>query len=150
MVRVKLYTDGGVRAGKGGSSGIGGLAWIIRTENGEKIKSGAIILEDTTVNEAEYSGLIEGLYRCAELGARDVTVYLDSQLVVNQMNYVWACRSEVLQEFVIEVRKEIAKFDSVDIQWIPRHLNSAADFLCRENIDKYLEQKKLERNLSST
>ena len=94
-------------------------------------KSGMHIGE-TTVNEAEYSALICGLYNARRMGATEVEVYSDSQLIVNQMKGAWMCRSGPLQAFKTEAEVAVAEFDTVEFNWIPRDQNQLADSMTRE------------------
>ena len=101
------------------------------------IRRGGMFIGETTVNEAEYSALITGLYNARLMGATEVEAYSDSQLIVNQMRGTWACREKRLQEFKAEAEIEVAQFDVVEFTWIPREKNQLADSLTREHaVDK--------------
>lgn len=141
-MRVKLYTDGGVRTGgvhgpTGGRSGPGSIGFVVRNMDDTVIRRGGMFIGETTVNEAEYSALITGLYNARLMGATEVEAYSDSQLIVNQMRGTWACREKRLQEFKAEAEIEVAQFDVVEFTWIPREKNQLADSLTREHaVDK--------------
>ncbi len=140
-MRVSLNTDGGVRTGgvngpTGGKTGRGGIAALIRDEEGTKLFAAGMLLEgESTVNECEFSAIIFGLHNAHKLGAKTVDVYSDSQLVVNQLNGDWKIKQAHLQEYVNEVRVETAKFEKVTFTWIPREKNQQADQIARALLD---------------
>lgn len=137
-MNVNLWTDGGVRTGgvKGptkGKSGRGAIGIVIKDEEGTLLfKQGVYIGDDVTVNECEYTGVAMGLFKAREIGATKVKLYTDSQLVAMQIKGVWACRQASLQDYLAETREEIARFEEVDVVWVPRELNQHADQLTRE------------------
>jgi len=136
-MRLKLYTDGGVRTGgvkgpTGGKSGPGSIGYVVRDMDNTVLRKGGMHIGETTVNEAEYSAVIAGLYCARQMGATEVEVYSDSQLIVNQMNGTWACRSANLRDFLREAQIKVAEFDTVTFSWIPREQNCMADEITRE------------------
>jgi ribonuclease HI len=137
MVRLKLYTDGGVRTGgvngpTQGRSGPGSIGYVVRDMDNTVLRKSGMHIGETTVNEAEYSAVIAGLYCARQMGATEVEVYSDSQLIVNQMNGTWACNAAILKDFKREAEVEVAEFESVEFNWIPREQNSLADSMTRE------------------
>ena len=136
-MRLKLYTDGGVRTGgvngpTQGRSGPGSIGFVVRDMDGTVLRKGGMHIGETTVNEAEYSALISGLYNVRAMGATEVEVYSDSQLIVNQMKGTWMCHSKPLKEFKAEAEAGVAEFDTVEFNWIPREQNQLADSMTRE------------------
>lgn len=136
-MKLKLYTDGGVRTGgvkgpTGGKSGPGSIGYVVRDMDNKILRKGGMHIGETTVNEAEYSAVIAGLYCARLLGATEVDVYSDSQLIVNQMNGTWACKARSLFEFKAGAEAEVDMFDAVTFNWIPREQNSLADEMTRE------------------
>jgi ribonuclease HI len=140
-VKVYLNTDAGVRAGgrngpTGGRTGRTGIGFVIRDAEKNLLKTGGMVLDgEATVNEGEYSAVIAGLYNARMLGATEVVLQSDSQLVVHQLTGKWQIKTPRLQEYCNEAKTEIAQFDSVDIQWVPRESNSHADQVVREYLD---------------
>lgn len=137
-MRAILNTDGGAKTGgvngpTGGHSGPGSCSYVIRDEEGKEIlERGGLFLEETTVPESEYSGVIAGLAACQRLGVTDVTLRADAQLIVMQINGTWACRAKNLRPYLEEVLEMADEFASFKIEWVPRHLNSAADEVGRQ------------------
>lgn len=141
-MRVYLNTDGGVRTGgvkgpTGGRTGRGAIGYVIRDEEDKAVldKGGMLLEGEATVNECEYSGVILGLRMCALLGASEVIVRSDSQLIVNQLTGEWACRDENLKAYRAEALVEAANFDRVEYVWVRREKNSHADQITREFLD---------------
>lgn len=125
-VEVHLYSDGGM-------SPAPCYGFVIRDVDGMILdQSGRVLPDDVTSNEAEWCGLIAGLYRCRELGARVVRAHGDSQLVMRQASGQYAVRAENLIEFHGELRRLVREFERVTFKWIPRAQNALADDLGRQ------------------
>jgi len=82
-----------------------------------------------TNNIAEYTALLIGISKALELGWKHVMIEGDSKLVINQVKGVWKINKEHLKNLCAQVVKELSKFDSYTINWIPRERNSIADEL---------------------
>ena len=89
---VKLFTDGGCR----GNPGPGAIGVIILDGDNTELHAHAECIGNTTNNRAEYHALIKGLRLCAKHTRGRVTCYLDSELVVRQMNGVYRLKKEEL------------------------------------------------------
>jgi ribonuclease HI len=84
-----------------------------------------------THNVAEYRALIEGLKLARDYGIQRIRVYMDSELVVDQVNGVSAVRQAHLMELHEVARGLIALFD-IRISWVPRKMNAEADRLVKD------------------
>jgi ribonuclease HI len=82
-------------------------------------------------NEAEYQALIEGLKLAHDHGIQRIRVYMDSELVVDQVNGVSAVRKEHLRELHDVASSLVALFD-IRISWVPREMNAEADQLVKD------------------
>lgn len=82
-----------------------------------------------TSNTAEYEGLIAGLDAAWDRGFRTVEVFMDSQLVVNQVNGRWRVKTPHLAPLRKRAMKSIQRFDKWSLKWIPREQNTHADAL---------------------
>ncbi|KDF01727.1 acid phosphatase [Mycolicibacterium aromaticivorans JS19b1 = JCM 16368] len=132
-MRVLIEADGGSR-GNPGPAGYGCVVWsadhrTVLAEHGQAIGV-------TTNNVAEYRGLIAGLEEARRLGADEVTVSMDSKLVVEQMSGRWKVKHAAMAELHQQARALASTFDSVTYQWIPRERNSYADRLANEAMDR--------------
>ena len=85
-----------------------------------------------THNVAEYQALIEGLKLARGCGIQHVRVYMDSEMVVDQVNGVSAVRKAHLSELHEQARGLVAQFKSFRISWVPRELNAEADRLVND------------------
>ena len=82
-------------------------------------------------NVAEYEALINGLRITIELGIRWLDVRGDSQLVIDQVIKESSCHNAKMAAYCLEVRQLEDKFDGIELNHIPRHLNKAADALAK-------------------
>jgi ribonuclease HI len=128
--KVMLYADGSCR----GNPGEGGAGVVIKDEKGRTVAWIKKYLGPVTNNRAEYQALIVGLEQAQRLGTREVEVYLDSELVVNQVNGVYRVRDATLETLVREVRRRLGHFVRWTIGYIPREENREADRLAREAV----------------
>lgn len=89
-----------------------------------------------TNNEAEYQAAIAGLEAALALGARAVSLRMDSELVVRQLEYRYKVRNPRLQPFFARILELRRQFDSFDVQAVPRALNKRADQLANQALDR--------------
>ena len=82
-------------------------------------------------NGAEYEALIHGLRIAISLGIRRLMCYGDSSVVINQVNKEWDTRKETMDAYCAEIHKLEAQFYSLEIQFVPRERNVAADVLSK-------------------
>ena len=132
--RLRMFTDGASR----GNPGEAGIGVLIEDESGHIVKKLARYLGKATNNQAEYTALIYGLKAAAELGAGEVSVFADSELVVKQMKGEYKVKNADLQEKHGEAKRVAAGFKKVNYTYIPREKNKEADALANEAIDKRL------------
>ena len=88
-----------------------------------------------TNNEAEYQAAIAGLEAALALGARQVDLRMDSELIVRQLQYRYRVRNPRLKPFfhrIIELRN---RFDGFDVNHVPRERNKRADQLANLALD---------------
>lgn len=111
---MKIYSDGGSR----GNPGPAAIAFIILTENDEFKKSR--LLGIRTNNQAEYEALIAALEYVSEPSSQDVTCYLDSELVVNQLNGEYKVKNPELRALRLRVKRLQDRFRTVRFVHVPR------------------------------
>ncbi|WP_433756194.1 bifunctional RNase H/acid phosphatase [Nocardia sp. CA-135398] len=129
---VIVEADGGSR-GNPGPAGYGAV--VFAADHTRILAERREYLGITTNNVAEYRGLIAGLEAAAELGARVVSVRMDSKLVVEQMSGRWKVKHASMIPLADRARRLVSGFDSVTFSWIPRAENSHADRLANEAMD---------------
>jgi len=122
-----LYIDGSSI----GNPGPAGIAAIIEDGNGNIVEKASKHLGITTNNVAEYSALIMGLETVRDMGAKSISVYTDSELLVNQISGDWRIKDEKLKDFAQRARVILKSFDNYEIRHIDREKNREADRLAK-------------------
>ena len=128
-MRCELYFDGASI----GNPGPAGYGYVIRC--GESVYKGYGYIGEATNNVAEYTGLIEGLKRCLELGCRELVIFSDSELVVRQLRGEYRVRSRRILPLYRAALELMSRFGSVEVQHVRRELNAEADKLARKAAD---------------
>ena len=136
-----LYCDGASR----GNPGPSGAGVVILANNGEQIFELSRFLDNATNNEAEYKALIRGLSAAADVGIKRVQIFLDSELVVNQLLGTYKVRNPRLLKLFDEATSRLRLFDEYAIFHVGRELNQKADRLANEAIDRGLRGGDRER-----
>lgn len=130
-----LNTDGGMasngRRRSGDPLGSAAIGALLRTPRLATVAQISKAIGPATHNVAEYRALIEGLELARDHGIQRIRVYMDSELVVDQVNGVSAVRQTHLRELHEVASSVIALFESIRISWVPRELNAEADQLVR-------------------
>lgn len=128
---IKIFTDGGSR----GNPGQAACAYVVFDDAGNIRQSCGKYLGVATNNEAEYQGVIEAL-RSSELAEEThINFYLDSLLVVNQLNGLWKIKEPRLRELLMKGRA-LENNRKITYTHIPREQNAAADLLVNETLDQ--------------
>ena len=83
----------------------------------------------TTNNEAKYEALLEGMTMVQRMGGKSIKFFLDSRLVVDQVRGEFEAKDERMQGYLGQVKSMQSKFDSFDLQHVPRSGNAHADSL---------------------
>jgi len=133
---VLVYTDGAAR----GNPGPAGAGAIVTSPEGEVLAEVAEGLGETTNNVAEYTAAIRGLEAAAAVGAREVVLRTDSQLLVHQLSGRYRVRATHLQPLHQRVRALAAGFDRVRFEHVPRERNVEADRLANAGVDAWLAE----------
>ena len=127
--KVILYIDGAAMPDRQGA-GIGGVCY----KNEKKIFSFSEFIGNRTNNEAEYFALIQGLNHALEKEIKSITIYSDSQLVVNQINRKYQVKNERMILCYQKAMNILSNFNSWTIIHIPREKNKEADFLSKQGL----------------
>ena len=130
----RIYTDGGSR-GNPGPSGAGG---VIIDPSGEIISESSEYLGHQTNNYAEYMALFLTLKRANVLGIRSADVFMDSKLIVEQMNGNYKVKNEALKVIHCEIVELLKSFEKVTFTHVYREHNKHADRLVNQAIDKFI------------
>jgi len=132
-MKLVIHTDGGAR-GNPGPAAIG-----VVIEEGKEIAGFGKRIGETTNNVAEYTAVIEALTYVASLKIQKplINFFLDSTLVVNQLNGLYKVKESHLRELVTKVRiLESEVGGEVTYSYIPREENRRADFFVNKALDE--------------
>jgi ribonuclease HI len=136
--RLEVFLDGGSR----GNPGPGALGVVIQDADGEVVKEYSEFLGETTNNIAEYTAVIRALELADDLGADEVKIFGDSQLVVRQLTGVYKIKAPHILQLIKVVKENEKRFKSVEYVHIPREENVEADRLVNEELDRVLGSAK--------
>lgn len=131
---LKIFTDGGAR----GNPGLAAGAFVVYDDAGNIREKRGKSLGTKTNNEAEYMAVIEALSYLRNLGdLNEVHFFLDSNLVVNQLNGVFKIKEPRLRELLVQIRQLEGQFSltRISYSYIPRAQNAEADALVNEILD---------------
>ena len=136
--KIFVYTDGGAR----GNPGPAAVGMVIKNKEGAVIKSYQEAIGERTNNEAEYEAVILALRKLKFLlgGERvkkiEITVYLDSLLVVSQLQGEYKIEEERLFPLFIKIWNLRMEFGKIIFQHILREKNKEADRLVNDALDR--------------
>lgn len=123
--RVLIAADGAAR----GNPGPAAIGATIKDERGNLIARISRRIGTATNNQAEYLALIAALERAISLGVKKVDIYLDSELVVRQLNGKYRVKNARLKSLFQEVKQLIEQLEAVTVTYVPRQQNAEADRL---------------------
>jgi ribonuclease HI len=133
---LRIFTDGASR----GNPGEAGIGVLIEDASGNRLKEIRRYLGKATNNQAEYTALLIGLKACREMGAEDVSVFADSELLVKQMKGEYKVKHPLLLPLYTEAKTLTSGLKKFRITHIPRAKNAHADALANEAIDKKIRE----------
>ncbi|MFH1662034.1 MAG: ribonuclease HI family protein [Candidatus Falkowbacteria bacterium] len=131
-MKLIIYTDGGAR----GNPGHAGIGAVIYDEHKNKVAEISEYIGETTNNQAEYRAVIFAIEKAKELGAEELEFYLDSELVVKQLNREYKVKNQGLAPLFVKIYNATLKFKKVSFKHIRRELNKEADKLANLAMDK--------------
>ena len=126
----KIYCDGASRSNPGEAS-IG----VSVTKEGNEIEFIAKKIGIATNNVAEYKSLRSALIHCVENKITDVCIFLDSLLVVQQVNEKFKVRSDNLKELNTQCKDLMSQINNLEIIHVRREKNKRADELANIALD---------------
>jgi len=132
MNKLIIYTDGGAR----GNPGPAGIGAVIYDANRRPVAEISEFLGVATNNQAEYKALIIAFKKAQMLGATELEFYLDSELVVRQLNREYKVKNKDLAPLFLTIHNLSLNFKKITYTHIPREQNSAADQLANEAMDR--------------
>jgi ribonuclease HI len=130
-VKVVVHVDGGAR----GNPGPAAAGAVISTPDGDVLAEAAEPIGVATNNVAEYRGLLLGLERARELGASEVEVVNDSELVAKQVNGIYKVKHPDMKPLHAAALEALRGFERWSIRSVPRAQNADADALVNQALD---------------
>ena len=131
-MKAKLFTDGGSR----GNPGPAAYAFVLEAEDGTVLAARGDAIGVATNNVAEYSALVAGLAKAAEVGVTELEVVSDSELLVKQMRGEYKVKNRALQELFLDASRIARKIHKVRYTAVRREHNELADSLVNEALDR--------------
>lgn len=130
-MKVIVNVDGGAR----GNPGPAAVGVVVRDDKGGVLLERGEKIGQATNNVAEYKALILGIQMARELGADEVELIGDSELIVKQIQGKYKVKNEGMKPLHAEAKAALAEFDGWSVKHVKRELNSDADRLVNEALD---------------
>lgn len=129
--KFRIFIDGGSR----GNPGHGACAAVFLDAAGAIVREEGKYLGRCTNNFAEYSGLRLALGAAGLLGAEELEIFSDSELLVRQFSGEYRIKDETLAAMMAEIRKAAAGFKKISLSHVKREKNKEADRLVNQILD---------------
>ncbi len=133
--QLRVFSDGASR----GNPGPAGAGAVLALPSGEVVERLGLFLGQQTNNHAEYMGALLGLRRARALGAEEVELVADSQLLIRQLGGRYQVKSKTLRPLYEEARALLASFARHRLTHLPREENREADEMSNRAIDERLD-----------
>jgi ribonuclease HI len=146
--KLIIYTDGGAR-GNPGPAAIGAVLKSVGSQNLASKSTGtqdiaflrtvaeiSDYIGETTNNQAEYRAVIAAIEKAKKLGALELEFFLDSELVVKQLNREYKVRDKDLAPLFIKIYNACLSFKKVTFKHVRREMNKEADALVNKALDE--------------
>ena len=125
------FVDGGAR----GNPGPAAIGVVISDPDGETLEELSERIGVATNNVAEYRALLRGVERARALGATEVEIVNDSELVARQLTGAYKVKHASMKPLYAEAISALRRFDSWGIRSVPRAQNARADELVNQALD---------------
>lgn len=145
LKKLKLFIDGAAR----GNPGPAAVGVVLADSTGRTVKELSRSLGTATNNVAEFVALILGLQEALHLGARELSVFSDSELLVRQINGRYRIKDETLQWLHVVIRHLVEGLKRFEITHIPREKNAKADRLAARAVLEGARRKHPKGTLAS-
>jgi ribonuclease HI len=129
---LRLFSDGAAR----GNPGPAGAGAVLTKADGTPIAKLGKFLGTQTNNHAEYMGLLLGLEAAIRLGANELEVVADSELLVRQLQGAYRVKSPGLRPLHAKAQELLGHFQRVRLRHVPREENKLADEMSNRAIDE--------------
>jgi ribonuclease HI len=130
-VKLVIHVDGGAR----GNPGPAAIAAVLSSPDGDVVDEAKQAIGVATNNVAEYRALLLGLQRAKDLGATEVEVVNDSELVAKQINGEYKVKHVDMKPLHAEAKAALGGFGAWRVRTVPRAQNMDADALVNQALD---------------
>jgi len=130
--KLRVFSDGAAR----GNPGPAGAGAVLTREDGTPVAKVGKFLGSATNNVAEYSALLLGLETALRLGAREVEVVADSELLVRQLTGQYKVKNAGLKPLFQQAQGLLSRFERWTARHVPREQNELADEMSNRAIDE--------------
>ena len=130
-MRLVLHVDGGAR----GNPGPAAVGVVISEPEGAVLDELAETIGVATNNVAEYRAVLRGLERARALGATEVEIVNDSELVARQLTGAYKVKHPALKPLHAAATAALSGFDRWSVRSVPRAQNARADELVNQALD---------------
>ena len=130
-MRLVVHVDGGAR----GNPGPAAIGVVTSTPDGEVVDELAEPIGEATNDVAEYRALLRGLERARELGATEVALVNDSELVARQVQGAYKVKHPGLRPLYDQAMEALRGFERWSVRSVPRAQNAHADQLVNAALD---------------
>ena len=130
-MQLVLHVDGGAR----GNPGPAAIGVVISAPSGEVLDELAEAIGVATNNVAEYRAVLRGLERARALGATEVEIVNDSELVARQLTGAYKVRHPAMKPLHAAAITALRGFENWRVRSVPRAQNARADELVNQALD---------------
>jgi ribonuclease HI len=130
-MKLVVNVDGGAR----GNPGPAAIAAVVQDPEGGVLQERGERIGRATNNVAEYKALLLGIEMAGTLGASELELVGDSELVVKQVKGEYKVKDATMRELHAQVKAALGGFDSWSIRHVRREHNAEADRLVNEVLD---------------
>jgi ribonuclease HI len=131
MAKLTVNVDGGAR----GNPGPAAIGAIVRDDDGEVLEERGERIGRATNNVAEYRALLLGIELAAALGASELELVGDSELIVRQVEGRYKVKDATMKDLHGQVKAALRSFESWSIRHVRRESNADADRLVNAALD---------------
>ena len=129
--KITLFVDGAAR----GNPGPAGIGVVILGQNNTKLKEYYKYIGNTTNNIAEYNALVYGLQEALSIGAKELLIKLDSELVAKQIKGEYKVKNKNIKPLFDQAIHMLNKFEKIEVKHVDRKENKEADKLANKAIN---------------
>ena len=129
--KIIAHIDGGSR----GNPGPAAAGFTLSDAAGTQLQAKGLVLGRATNNVAEYTGLVKALEAASQIGAEQLVVFSDSELLVRQINGQYKVKSKLIKPFYEQAVSLLGRFGSWQVRHVLRENNTEADKLVNQALD---------------